>query len=534
MATRAIKPKRDDKQLGGWQSLPERAPSVLRADRPFALRLVAFAALVLTAVGGLAMILPSFNRPYLIDQYWGLFFFSVGVLGLIYHALGDREIQYRRTYAVLGLVLLFMAVILRFWPPARTVAEQRLPMARFFLPYGIPCLALALVFLLAVLRHETDAFWRKLILRVVGIAGAVMVVAGFLFSNVNLDFGFLQNRSSDYLQGEGTILVFLGLFYVAGFIAMQEPGNQLAFKSGLAMGGIGLFVFLLALWRSLYPTIMDLPPDQAYLVPEGLILMGLGLVYLIFGLGVCCDWVPIVMTRRELAAYFYSPIGYLVILGMTLVGWFMFATFVNLLALVGSIQEPIVFHYIMDFIPIFCLIFVVPVLTMRLLSEEKRSGTLEVLLTAPVNEVWVVLSKFIGSWIFFLIALAPWGLYLVALRVVGKEAFDFRPMLSFFISLGVVGAGFLAIGLFFSSVTKNQIISAVLTFALIIALTVVFWLGRRLGPPWNDIFGYISYLELWLRSMEGQFAPRLLMFHLSVAVFFLYLTTKVLEARKWT
>ena len=87
MATRAIKPKRDDKPFGGWQSLPERAPSVLRADRPFALRIVAFAALVLTAVGGLAMILPSFNRPYLIDQYWGLFFFSVGVLGLIYHVV---------------------------------------------------------------------------------------------------------------------------------------------------------------------------------------------------------------------------------------------------------------------------------------------------------------------------------------------------------------------------------------------------------------------------------------------------------------
>jgi ABC-type transport system involved in multi-copper enzyme maturation permease subunit len=526
MATRAIKPKRDEGPLGGWQSLPERAPSVLRADRPLGLRLVAFAALVLTAVGGLAMILPSFNRPYLIGPYWGFFWFSIGVAGLIYHALCDREIQYRRTYAILGLVLFFSAVILRFWPLSR--AE----MGKHFLSYGVPCLALSLVFLLAVVRHETDAFWRKVILRILGIGGAVMVVAGFFFSNVNLDFGFLQNRSSDFLQGEGVVLTVLGLFFVGGFIAMQESGSQLAFRSGLAMGAIGLAVFVLALWRSIYPTIMNLPPDQAYLVPEGLVLIGLGLVYLLFGLGVCCDWVPIVMTRRELAAFFYSPIAYLVILGMTLIGWFMFATFLSPLTQ-SPMQEPIVSRYVIHFIPVICLIFVVPVLTMRLLSEEKRSGTLEVLLTAPVSEVWVVLSKFFACLIFFLISLMPWGLYLVALRVVGKEAFDYRPMLAFFIALGFSGAGFLAIGLFFSSITKNQIIAAVLTFAIVMAMTVVFWLAD-LPAPWNDIFSYISYLDLWINSMQGQFAPRMLMFHLSVAVFFLYLTTKVLEARKWT
>ena len=536
MATRAIKPKRDEGPLTGWQSLPERAPSLIRADRPVVLRLVAFAALVLTAVGGLAMILPSFNRPYLLNQYWGLFCFSIGVAGLIYHALADREIQYRRTYAVLGLLLLFVAFILKFWPPARNLPDEvRVPMGRFFLPYGVPCLGLSLIFLLAVVRHETDEFWRKLILRVLGVAGGIMVVAGFFFSNVTIDFGFLQNRSSsDYLQGEGIILILLGLFYVAGFLAMQEPGNPLSFRIGLAMGGIGLGAFLLALWRSIYPAIMKLPPDQAYLVPEGFILMGLGLLYVLFALGVCCDWVPLVMTRRELAAFFFSPIGYLVIMGMTLVGWFMFADFLEQLA-ESPMQEPIVSRYIINFIAVICLIFVVPVLTMRLLSEEKSSGTLEVLLTAPVSEVSVVLSKFFASFIFFMISLTPWAIYLVALRVVGGETFDYRPMLSFFIALACSGAGWMAVGLFFSSVTKNQIIAAVLTFAVIIGLTAVFWQVRgRLPPPWSDIFSYISYLDLWITALQGQFAPRYLVFHLSVAVFFLYLSTKVLEARKWT
>jgi hypothetical protein len=406
-------------------------------------------------------------------------------------------------------------------------------MGRYFLPYGVPSLILAMIFLLAVVRHETDASWSKRILRVLGVAGGVMMIAGFLFSNVSLDFGFLQNRSSDFLQGQGIILILLGLFYVAGFLAMQEPGNPLTFKVGLGVGALGLVAFLLALWRSIYPVIQDLPPDQSYLVPEGLILMGLGLVYMIFALGICSDLVTVVLTRRELAAFFYSPIAYLVILGLTLVGWFMFANFLDRLNQ-GPLMEPIVSGYILELIPIICLIFVVPVLTMRVLSEERRSGTLEVLLTAPVSEVSVVLSKFFASLIFFVIALVPWAIYLVALRVVGRETFDYRPMLSFFIALGCTGAGFLAIGIFFSSVTKNQIISAVLTFAAILALTVVFRLQPRMPAPWNDIFGYASYLDLWINALEGQFAPRYLLFHLSVSVFFLYLTTKVLEARKWT
>jgi ABC-type transport system involved in multi-copper enzyme maturation permease subunit len=149
----------------------------------------------------------------------------------------------------------------------------------------------------------------------------------------------------------------------------------------------------------------------------------------------CSDRPLIVLTRRELGAFFYSPIAYMVIIGLTLVGWFMFASFVDQLARAGQVMEPIVARYILHFIPVICLIFVVPVVTMRLLSEEKRSGTLEVLLTAPVNEVSVVLSKFVAALIFYTIALAPWWLFLVALRVFGKQPFAYRPMLSFLIAL---------------------------------------------------------------------------------------------------
>jgi ABC-type transport system involved in multi-copper enzyme maturation permease subunit len=525
MATRAIRPKRDDGPLGGnWESLPERAPSLVRADQPLIPRIIAMVALVVVAIGALAMVAPSWNLKYVIGPEWGFFWFTIGVSGLLYHAFSDKDLQFRRVYGLLGFVLLAAAVVMRAWPTSAGTGA-------YFMAFGTPCLALALVFLLAVARHETDEFWRLFIMRLLGTFGGAMVFIGFFFSTVSLNVGFLRNNSADFLPGEGVVWIILGLLYVSGFIGMQEAGSRYTFRVGLALGAVGALVFVVALIRSLLPWIRNLPPSESYWVPNGLLLMGFSLVYGVFALGICSDNVFVVLTRRELAAFFYSPVAYLVILGMALIGWFMHLNFVKQLE-AGPIDEPIVARYILNFIAVACLIFVYPVLTMRLLSEEKRSGTLEVLLTAPLNEISVVLSKFFASLIFFLFTIVPWVLFLVVLRVVGDSPFDYRPMLSFLISMTVTSAGFLAMGLFFSAITRNQIIAAVLTFATIMAFTVVFW-QVQLPPPWSDILTYISYLELWITSLDGQFAPRLLLFPLSVTVFFLYLTTKVLEARKW-
>jgi ABC-type transport system involved in multi-copper enzyme maturation permease subunit len=182
------------------------------------------------------------------------------------------------------------------------------------------------------------------------------------------------------------------------------------------------------------------------------------------------------------------------------------------------------------------VIFVVPVLTMRLLSEERRTGTLEVLLTAPLDETTVVLSKFFAALIFFLVLCLPWGLFLVGLRVQGGEPFDYRPLLSFFIALAATGAGFLSMGLFFSSLTRNQIAAAVLTFVGMVALTLVYFLQTDLplSSTAKVFLNYTSYLELWRDSLGGTLSPRYLIFHISAAIFWLFLTVKVLEARKWS
>src|SRR5262249_40859902 len=169
---------------------------------------------------------------------------------------------------------------------------------------------------------------------------------------------------------------------------------------------------LIALARALLPSLlfglgwMSSRPVGDYLVPQGLVLMGLGLLYLAVAFGTCSDRQFVVLTRRELAAFFYSPIAYLVFLGLMMIGWLMYWNLLAQIVNAGSegMWEPIVRDYVIGFIPVICVIFIVPVLTMRLLSEEQRTGTLEVLLTAPLKESSVVLSKFLAALILYLLA----------------------------------------------------------------------------------------------------------------------------------
>jgi ABC-2 type transport system permease protein len=173
-------------------------------------------------------------------------------------------------------------------------------------------------------------------------------------------------------------------------------------------------------------------------------------------------------------------------------------------------------------------------MTMNLLSEENRSGTLEVLLTAPVSEGQIVLSKFLAALLTYMVTWAPAGLYLLAIPLSGGNPFDYRPLLSFLVCMLVWSAGFVAMGLFFSSLTRNLLVAAILTGAGMILLTVIYFPAHMLAErKWTAILTHMSYLDTWLSSLEGKIIPRQLLFPGSMAVLFLFLTYKVLESRKW-
>jgi ABC-type transport system involved in multi-copper enzyme maturation permease subunit len=499
--------------------VPERAPSIVREDQPTFARVLAMIGVFLVVLGTLAMVLTRWGYRPVVTPTIGFVCQTVGVLLLIFHAFADREWQFRRLYSGLAILGIIGALILRVLPGDGGIGAG-------FPLFGIPALFLSLVFLIATVRHETEEGWRKMVLGIIALVAAALLVVPILVAL----FAPAATVNS-WIAGEGALLLLLGLFYAGAYLALEGTDSSAAYYAGLVLGVIGLVAVGGGLVRSLIP-------ESAYLVPAGLIVIATGVVLLVLAAGTCLDWPVIVLTRRELASYFYSPIAYLVLVGVILVGWYMFITFVSIILRAGargSLFEPIIGIYIFGLIPVMVQTFIVPVLTMRLLAEEQRTGTLEVLLTAPVNEVTVVVSKFLASWIFYLILWLPWWVYLVSLRYFGGEEFDYRPVLSFTVALVAISAGFMSMGLFFSSLTRNQIIAAVLTFVGMIGLLATYLLKFQSDTPgsWTELLSYVSYLDLWWNSLEGTVAPRFLLFHISLTVFFLYLTTKVLEARKW-
>jgi ABC-type transport system involved in multi-copper enzyme maturation permease subunit len=527
MSSKAITEQTAEPSAPSWQSRQETAPSILRQEEPTVARYIAGFGLAFVAIGALGMVMTRLGRAVIISGGLDVLCLVLGVAGVLYHASQEKELQLRRLYWVIGLLFMVGAAVL--W--AASLSESY----RGLFTLGSVCSVLSLLFLLAFVRNETDESRRDLTVYVIGGAGVVLAVLAFAGGAVYPAF----------LWPYGLVFGLLALVFLSAFVAVRGIADDMGYQAGLGLGALGLLVFVLALFRSaIYPlffTAGSLVGD--YLVPTGLLLMGLGLLYACVSVALCSDRPYVVLTRRELAGYFYSPVAYFVLIGLAVVAWMSYVIFVNMayqsithMGRSAPMVEPILGGYAFGIFPVICMIFVVPLLTMRLLSEEKRTGTLEVLLTAPVNEVTVVLSKFTAALLFFLIAWLPWVLFLIDLPLNGYP-FDGRPLLSFFIALTFMGSAFVGIGLFFSSLTANQIASAVLTGAAMFFWTglsvILWWFLRDDSGWWGATLKHVSYLQLWVDSLRGMVMPRHLLFMASVAVFALFLTVKVLESRKW-
>jgi ABC-type transport system involved in multi-copper enzyme maturation permease subunit len=543
MPSKGLKNRRDEEtpMTPGWQPPEEVAPSVIRSDVLSIPRVIGFAGLLLLAMGMAVLLLPYINQLFnrnwqaRVGPGWALVFVFTGIGGLLFHAAGESDLQYRRLYGIFGFAWLMAGVLFSLLPVNNQVGS-------LFLPYGFCCFAFGLFFLLPFVRNETDPLWHDAAVRVLGAVGALMVLAAFAGGNVDRAL----------LMTKGLPAALLGLAFLWAFVGLQGADSNRGYWTGMAIGAVGLVVFLVGLGRTLLPGLfyswgwLEAKPAP-YFMPEGLVQIGLGLFYMAFAAGICSDSQLLVLLRKEMASFFYSPIAYIIILGIAAIGWYMYWTFARRMILASEhllqaeqfLIEPVVRHYVLDWAVFIVMIFAVPVITMRMFSEEKRTGTLEVLFTAPVQEYTVVLSKFLASFFIFMIGWFPWVLFLVAFRAEAAREFDYRPMISFFLSLAIAGAGFISMGLFFSSLTKNQIAAAILTFVVLMFMTLIFFVRAILADKdpesnWVVIFTNLSYIDLCIRSLEGIVVPRLLLIHLSAAIFWLFLTTKVLEARRWS
>jgi ABC-2 type transport system permease protein len=232
------------------------------------------------------------------------------------------------------------------------------------------------------------------------------------------------------------------------------------------------------------------------------------------------------IARRELSSYFFSPIAYVAMAFFLIACGFAFWDDFQPGEMAGMRN---LFNWMVWF-----LVAIIPLLSMGLLSQEWATGTIETLMTAPVAETDVVLGKFLGSLAFFVVMLAPTLLYLVVQAIYSDPSIDFGPIRSGYLGILLVGALFISIGLFCSSLTKSQIVSAVTTAALLFIITIIPWWasGKLLSDTWANIINQTVYKRYTDFSRGIVDTGHIVFFVLSTAVF-LFLTTKVLESRRW-
>jgi ABC-2 type transport system permease protein len=245
------------------------------------------------------------------------------------------------------------------------------------------------------------------------------------------------------------------------------------------------------------------------------------------------------LLNRELGAYFLGPMAYMVLLAFQVIAFLNFWELIDTLSEpqreLSSLRDPMTMYISSS--PAFWIAILValPMLTMRLLAEERRSGTIETLLTLPVTETEVVLAKWLGGVVMYVVLLIPFALYLPFLYYQAKFDFDIGPLCTLAAGLLSMGMMLVAIGLFFSALTKNQIIAAIWTFIalflLVVVVPLVYLFVARQHTAWADGVRSIALLYQLQAFSLGQLDLRVIALHLSVCVFVLYLTVKVLEMR---
>lgn len=232
------------------------------------------------------------------------------------------------------------------------------------------------------------------------------------------------------------------------------------------------------------------------------------------------------LTQRELSVFFYSPIAYVVITVFLVVTGIFFISDNFLPGAEASLR--ITFG---NYLPVI-LVFVVPMLTMRLLSEEFRGGTIETLMTAPVSEADVVLGKFCGTLVFYLVMLATTLLHVILVAAYGP--LDVGLVLCTYVGLILLGALYISVGLFFSACTRNQVIAVVCSFVLLAVLTFLAnYLAREQEGNLRVVLQHLSIMTHFQDFARGLFDINHLVFFLSTTALFLFGSVKVLESRRW-
>ncbi len=229
-----------------------------------------------------------------------------------------------------------------------------------------------------------------------------------------------------------------------------------------------------------------------------------------------------IIFKKELRFFFFSPIAYIFIcVFLILSGWVFFSQFF----LFNQTEMRVFF----EILPYFYA-FIVPAITMGLFSEEFSVGSYEMISTTSVSLIDIILGKFLAACAFMLIALVPTFIYPVSISFLGD--LDLGPVLGGYIgSIFLIGA-FTSIGLFSSSLSKNQIVSLIVSIAICVPLTFIIFMNRYLPPVFAQIIDNFSAAARFENIAKGVIDMRDIIYFLSIIVIALYSTKLVLERRK--
>ncbi len=248
--------------------------------------------------------------------------------------------------------------------------------------------------------------------------------------------------------------------------------------------------------------------------------------------------------QKELKQFFLSPIAYVIlVVFITLAGLFyfdLFTYFVQMQAQFQSYQNPMAMQQLnvndMIITPLFhnlsvILLLIIPLMTMRLYAEERKNGTEETLLTSPISESSIVWGKFMGAISFYAFAVFLTAQFPLILFKYGNP--DVGKILTGYAGLFLMGASFIAFGLFSSTLAKTQTQAAVWSFFTLLLLWIVGWLAESVAGAAGKVLKYIAIMTHFENFAQGVIAVSDLVYFAAFIFFFIFLATRVVESSRW-
>src|ERR1700719_481338 len=249
----------------------------------------------------------------------------------------------------------------------------------------------------------------------------------------------------------------------------------------------------------------------------------------------------LVIWRKELRSYFSSPIAYLLLTMFALIFGFFFWNSLGYFVLMGMESQmrgqmmpmnlnEMVIRPLLSNVGVVGLFFI-PMITMRLFAEEKRSGTIELLATSPVRDIEIIIGKWLAALILYMVMLAFSAVNFAFLFKYGNP--DWRPLAIGYLGLLLQAGGLLAVGTFISTLTKNQIIAGAATFGVCLMLWVMEWVAGYETAPWAKVLAYFSVISHFESFAKGVVDTKDAVYYLSLIFLGLFLTSRSMESLRW-